>query len=116
MTIQLTAGDVVLTGTLADNATAAAFAAQLPLTVPISDHADTEKIFYPPSGLSTDGAADGYEPSAGDIAYYSPWGDVVLYYQDVDWSGGLVPMGRLDGDPSALADLPDDTALTIALV
>ncbi|WP_157519591.1 cyclophilin-like fold protein [Modestobacter sp. Leaf380] len=113
--IQLTAGDLSLTATLVDSPTADAFAAQLPMTVPISDHASTEKVFYPPAELSTQGAPEGYEPSAGDLAYYSPWGNVAVYYQDFAWSRGLVPLARLDGDPAPLADLPDDTELTIAL-
>lgn len=114
--IRLTTSDVVLTATLADNPTAEAFAAQLPMTVPISDHADTEKVFHPPSGLTTQGASDGYDPSAGDIAYYAPWGNVAVYYRDFSWSAGLVPVGRLDGDPTVLAALPDDTQMRIDLL
>lgn len=113
--IRLTAGDTVLSATVADNPTAAAFLAQLPFTVQIEDHANTEKTFYPPAELTTEGSADGYTPTTGDVAYYSPWGNIAVYYQDFAYSAGLVPIARIDGDPAVLADLPDGTQLRVEL-
>ena len=68
----------------------------LPLTLPLEDHASTEKIAYPPRKLSTEGAPAGTDPDVGDIAYYAPWGNLALYYRDFGYSSGLIRLGRFD--------------------
>ena len=94
--IRLTAGNTVLTGTLYDNASTRDFLAQLPLTLTLSDYNGTEKISDLPNRLSTTGAPAGYDPSAGDITYYAPWGNLALFYKDFSYSTGLVVLGKLD--------------------
>lgn len=32
----------------------------------------------------------------GDITYYSPWGNLALFYRDFGHASGLVRLGRLD--------------------
>jgi hypothetical protein len=73
-TIRIVAADREVTAELDDTPTAAAFAALLPLDVTLADFHDTEKVADLPEALATDEAPDGYEPSAGDLAYYAPWG------------------------------------------
>ncbi|WP_164000422.1 cyclophilin-like fold protein [Pyxidicoccus caerfyrddinensis] len=102
MKIRLTAGAKVLTATLLDNATARDFAALLPLTLALTDYASTEKVSDLPKRLSTKGAPSGSTPSAGDIAYYAPWGNLAIFYKDFSHSSGLIKLGRLDGDVEAL--------------
>jgi hypothetical protein len=82
MKIRLTINGKQLNGTLVDSETARDFASLLPLTVTLEDHAGTEKIVYLPRKLSTKGAPSGSDPSAGDIAYYAPWGNLALFYKD----------------------------------
>lgn len=48
-----------------------------------------------PARLSTAGAPEGIGPAVGDIAYYAPWGNLVLFYRDFGYSKGL---GRVEGD------------------
>jgi hypothetical protein len=60
--------------TLDDSATARDFAALLPLRLKLDDYAATETISDLSKHLSTPGAPAGFEPSAGDLTYYSPWG------------------------------------------
>ena len=102
--------------TLADNPTAEAFADLLPLTLSVRDFNGTEKIADLPAELTTEGAPDGFTPTAGDLALYAPWGNLAVYYQDYSYSSGLVLLGRLDDGPAAIADLPDDTAVEITLL
>lgn len=111
--IRLTVDDTVLTATLADNATAAAFAAQLPLTLVLSDYNDAEKSIELPERLPTDGAPEGVDPAPGDIAYFAPWGNLALYTGDAPYYAGIVEMARLDGGTDVLAGFPDGSPVRI---
>jgi hypothetical protein len=101
--IQFTVGGVaVATATLDDTDSARSFAALLPLDLSLEDYASTEKIADLPSRLSTTGAPGAYTPSVGDISYYSPWGNLAIFYKDGHLSSGLVRLGRLDSGVDAL--------------
>ena len=113
MQIRLTVDDTVLTATLADNATAAAFADQLPLTLVLSDYNDAEKSIELPERLPTDGAPEGIDPSPGDLAYFAPWGNLALYTGDAPYYVGIVELGRFDGALDGLAGLPDGSPVRI---
>lgn len=67
---------------------------QLPLEIAVSDYADNEKIFYPPSSLdlSDTPMATGEQ---GTLAYFSPWGDVVMYFGSFDAYTGLYELGHV---------------------
>jgi hypothetical protein len=97
--IRITFGDTQLTGTLSENATARDLAAQLPLTLTFRDHNSVEKTAPLPRELSLDGAPNGHDPTAGDIGYWAPDGDLVLYYADgAPYFDGIVRIGAFDGD------------------
>ena len=91
-----------LTATLLDNETSRDFASLIPLTLTLTDYAQTEKTSDLPRKLSTKGTPPGSDPSAGDIAYYAPWGNLALYYKDFEYSSGLVKLGRLDSGVDTL--------------
>jgi hypothetical protein len=74
----------------------------LPLQLTLEDHAATEKISDLPRRLSIAGAPAGTTPSAGDIAYYSPWGNLALFHRPFRYSEGLVTLGRIDTGVEAL--------------
>lgn len=105
MKIKLTAGNTVLTATMLDNATSRDFMALLPLTLTLRDYAGTEKISDLPRKLSTRGAPAGSDPAVGDITLYAPWGNLAIFYRDFDYAGGLIILGRIDGDGEALSRL-----------
>ena len=79
---------------LDDSPDAHALYEQLPLTVPIENYSDNEKIFYPPEKLETSDTklSDGGE---GTLAYYAPWGNVVLFFGKTSPSGGLYALGTV---------------------
>ena len=82
--------------TLNDSKTSRDFISLFPLELTLEDYAGTEKIDNLPKRLSTEGAPDGSTPSAGDIAFYAPWGNLALYYKDFRYSTGLIILGKMD--------------------
>jgi hypothetical protein len=101
MKISMDVNGTRVTVTLDDNATSRDFVALLPLTLSLEDYNNTEKISDLPRKLSTQGAPEGVEPAAGDIAYYAPWGNLAIFYKGFRYSSGLVRLGRLDAGADA---------------
>lgn len=102
MKVSLTVNGRSMTATLIDSPTTRDFVALLPLTLTLEDYASTEKIAYLPRKLSTQGAPAGVTPSAGDITYYAPWGNLAIFYKDFGHSAGLIKLGRIEGDIQVL--------------
>jgi hypothetical protein len=102
MNIRLTVNGQSMVATLIDSPTTRDFVALLPLTLTLEDYASTEKIAYLPRKLSTQGAPAGVTPTAGDITYYAPWGNLALFYRGFRYSEGLVRLGRFDAGIEAL--------------
>ena len=78
---------------LNESAAADSLYQQLPLRAQIEDYSTNEKIFYPPQELSVSGTplAQG---GAGTLAYYAPWGDVVMFYGDYQQNSSLYELGQ----------------------
>jgi hypothetical protein len=112
MRIRITLKDAVVTATLVDSQTTQDFISFLPLTLTLEDYAGTEKISDLPRRLSTEGAPPGSDPSAGDIAYYAPWGNLAMFYRDFGYSSGLVILGKIDSGIEALS-VPGSVNVTI---
>ena len=100
--IKITIGETVVTGTLNDTKSSQDLISLLPLTLTMEDYVSTEKISYLPRKLSTEGAPSGFDPSVGDITYYAPWGNLALFYGEAGYANGLVSLGKLDSNISAL--------------
>lgn len=108
MKIRISSGDTVLTATILDNATSHDFMSMLPLTLSIKDYNGTEKICDLPQKLSISGAPSGFEPSAGDITLYAPWGNLAMFYRDFGYASGLILLGRIDTGVELLSQLSGD--------
>ncbi|RYF64390.1 MAG: hypothetical protein EOO22_24425 [Comamonadaceae bacterium] len=103
MKLAMTAGGAVIaTVTLDDNVSAIDLAALLPLDLVLDDYEATEKIATLPRALSVDGAPAGYAPSAGDVSFCAPWGNLAIFHKDFAYSDGLVRLGRLDSGVDAM--------------
>lgn len=48
--------------------------------------------------LSLDGQPAGPDPDVGDVGYYAPGNDVVLYCGDQSYYDGIIVLGHLEGD------------------
>jgi len=114
MKINIKVGNEVVTATLIDSKTTQDFISLLPLTLTLEDHANTEKVSDLPRRLSTEDAPPGSDPAVGDIAYYAPWGNLAMYYNDFGYSNGLIILGKIDGDIEAL-NVPGSVKVTIEL-
>lgn len=92
--IFIQSGDNVVVYELNDSAAAASLYEQLPLTLAVEDYSTNEKIFYPPQELdiSDSPLAEG---GAGTLAYYAPWGDIVMFYDDYQENPSLFELGRI---------------------
>ncbi len=115
MNIRMTMAGQIITASLEESDSARDFFAMLPLTLPLEDYAETEKIAYLPGKLTTQGAPKGIDPNVGDICYYAPWGNLAIYYRDFGYSSGLIRLGRITSGLDALTAQPSGT-LTIEAV
>lgn len=79
---------------LNDSAAADSLCEQLPLTIEVEDYSTNEKIFYPPQALDTDNTPLA-QAGAGTLAYYAPWGDVVMFYGDYNENASLYELGQV---------------------
>ena len=98
MRIEITVGDQRFRATLDDSAASRDLAGQLPVTVEMSDHGGVEKTGPLPSPLSLEGQPPGADPDIGDVGWYAPGNDLVLYHGDQSYYPGIVVFGRLEGD------------------
>jgi hypothetical protein len=92
-----------VTGTLSSNATARSLIGQLPLTLSFRDYGGQEKIADLPEALSLDGVPAGDSAEPLTIGYYAPDQVLVLYYEHVGYSRGIVRIGSFD-DLEAVRD------------
>ena len=67
--------------------------AQLPLSIKVENYSNNEKIFYPPQKLNTNDTPKADGGHAGILAYYAPWGDVVMFYGRFSSAAGLYELG-----------------------
>lgn len=93
MKIQIEANGNKIIFELNDSQAAKDLYAQLPLTTENEDFSNNEKTFYPPKKLDVTGAphTDG---SVGTLAYYEPWGDVVIFYGAYNPNDALYELGK----------------------
>lgn len=104
MRITLKLNDTEIKAVLIDNPTSRDFYSLLPVTLPFKDFAESEKIAYLDRKLSTKDAPQGAKAQAGDLTYYSPWGNLAIFYRDHSFATGLVTLGRLIDNYELLTD------------
>ena len=51
-------------------------------------------MFYPPDALDTSDTPLAFG-GTGTLAYYAPWGDVVLFYDEYSGNPSLYELGRI---------------------
>lgn len=95
MKIRMTFGEEALTATLYDNPSARDFYTILPLRLTIEDFAHNEKIAHLPRKLTEEGSGPFDNERPGDLCYYTPWGNLAMFYADYRHPG-LIRLGRFD--------------------
>lgn len=89
---------------LNDSEAAKALYNQLPLQLEIKDYSDNEKIFYPPHALpvtNTPHAA----VQVGTLAYFEPWGNVVMFFGTYRPHPGLYELGHIISSVETISQL-----------
>ena len=105
ISLRLTTEDgTVIEYALNDSQAAADLYSQLPRTIEVEDYSTNEKIFYPPEELDT-GDAPEAAGGAGVLAYYEPWGDMVLFYDDFGTASGLYELGTVTSGSENISEL-----------
>jgi hypothetical protein len=99
-----------VTATLADNATARAFAAQLPITIEMSDHLRQEKTGSLPAPLPQ--AARQLDFAAGTLGLWGPDHFVIYYRAGRVPQPGVVVLGKVTGAVS-IFDRPEPVSVRI---
>ena len=97
-------GDHVIIYELNESLAADSLYEQLPLTVESEDFSTNEKIFYPLQELNTDEAVLA-EGGSGVLAYYAPWGDVVMFYGDFNTNSSLYELGHIVSDEELIQEI-----------
>lgn len=111
--LSVTWGDNQVIYSLNDSPAAASLLEQLPLTIEVEDYSTNEKIFYPPQELNTSDtptAAGG----AGTLAYYEPWGDVVMFYGDYSENPSLFELGQIVSGEELIARMSGTVTIAAA--
>lgn len=94
MNIQVITNDQTIVFQLNDSPAAHELYAQLPMRIEVENYGNKEKIFYPPRKLSTGNTPLARNVRPGTLAYYAPWGDVVMFYGSFGSAAGLYELGR----------------------
>lgn len=113
MTIQLTVNGEAFSATLLDNSAGRDLFSRLPLTLTFEDYNSIEKIASLSEELDTSDAPGGCDPTVGTLAYYAPWGNLSVFYEEFRQSNGLVPLGELESGIDVFAGQQDDFTVTI---
>ena len=113
MYIQVSANGNTALFKLNDSQAAKELYVQLPLTVEVEDFGGKEKIFYPPKKLDASGTPEA-DANAGSLAYYAPWGDVVMFYKKFGTARGLFELGEAVSGSEYIKDMSGKIVLTKA--
>lgn len=85
-----------IAGELGTSAASASFIDQLPLTLSFRDYGGQEKIAELPAPLDVSGAPMVRDAAPLTIGYYVPDQHLVLYYKQVGYFPGIVPIGTFE--------------------
>lgn len=97
MKIRLNVAGQIATGELYDNPSARGFAAQLPLSLTLTDYERIERIADLPKKLAGGNVEIAVPIEEGDLAYYAPWGNLAVFVEGGtgNYTGDLMRLGRV---------------------
>lgn len=73
------------------------FYQSLPLELEFSDFIGKEKIAHLPNELKNNNS-NGYEPEIGDLFYYTPWGNIGIFYEKQPFNRDIIFLGKVIGN------------------
>ena len=96
---------------LNDSSAAKSLYEMLPIKTDVENYSNNEKIFYPTDPLDTSDVSEGDGPF-GSLAYFSPWGNVVMYYSPCKKYTGLYLMGVATSGSNDIEQLSGTITIT----
>ena len=112
-TISVKFGDNTVIYELNNSPAADSLYEQLPITAEAEDFSTNEKIFYPSRELDT-GDSPVAEGGAGTLAYYVPWGNVVMFYDDYSANGSLLELGQAVSGEELIREMSGTIIIDVA--
>ena len=113
MRMQVSDGTHTVVFQLNDSPSAVSLYNQLPFDATVENYGSNEKIFTPPAALDkTDGIEGGGK--AGGIAYFSPWGNIAMYYGNFSSYPGLYLLGEATSGAEQISALSGTVHFTAA--
>jgi hypothetical protein len=106
MQISVKANDNKIVFELNNSPAARDLYAQLPLSIKVENYSNNEKIFYPPKKLNTTDTPQAYA-RAGSLAYYAPWGNVVIFFGSFGSAAGLYELGHAISGREYIREMSD---------
>lgn len=94
MKIQIQANGKDIIFQLNDSSAAKSLFEQLPMNIKVENYSNNEKIFYPKNKLDVSNTPLA-NAQTGTLAYYAPWGNVVMFYGDFGSASGLYEIGQV---------------------
>jgi len=88
-----------------DTVAAKEFYDQLPLKLDLSNFRDAQWMFYPPEKLSVTAREAYHDGKKGELSYYAPWGDVVMFYGNFGSAPGLCELGHAVSGSEYIKDM-----------
>lgn len=107
-------GDIIIR--LENNKAVDDLLGMLPMTMHLEDFNNTEKISYMDDKLDTSDAVTEYAPEAGSFAYYIPWGNLSLFYEDFRKSTGLAELGNVEEGIEYIKNMDKYESVTISVI
>lgn len=85
---------------------------QLPLKTDVKNFSTNEKVFYPLNqlGIQQTPAANAEK---GTLAYYAPWGNVVMFYDYFGKGSGLYELGQVVSGKESIESLSGEIEISI---
>lgn len=96
MRIAVRCGSAEVVYSLNDSTAARELFAQLPLELELKPFSDNEMTAYPPEKLDVSDAPLAGSGGRGSLAYYQPWGDLVLFYGGYSGNASLFGLGEAE--------------------
>ena len=111
--IKITTPDGEIVIALENPAASEDLLSRLPMTLHFEDFNRTEKISYLDTPLDTSGAVTEYAPKAGSFAYYIPWGNLSVFYEDFRESSDLASLGTVESGMEYVRKMDSYAQVTI---
>ncbi len=82
---------------------------QLPLVLDTENFRNAQWMFYPPESLPVTADEAYHDGIKGELSYYEPWGDVVMFYKEFGSYNGLYELGQVISGGEYIESIPEGT-------